>query len=439
MYSILHVDNSIFFKRILEEVAEDNQFKLYSETSPGKALKILEENKIDLVITGLELKEMNGMDFIRYMNKSDFRRIPKVILSSNDTVEIRKKADALGVMDVLQKDISLNSLYAFFERIKNQRAVKRALESMAIAVVEPGDEGIREIQEIFKKENINNVSYFKDVDTINQCAHRFSVYLINITSLGRSTEKMIIDIRRENMNAIIIAMSDAYETESVSNILLAGADDYIIQPINHKVFMARVNANVRLQMHLEKIEHQNEELERINSELNRLVITDGLTGLFNHKYTIERLGVEIEKASRYKRNLVLLMMDIDHFKQVNDTYGHQLGDQVLTKVSETIRYNLRKVDIVGRYGGEEFLVILPEADLEKGVQAGEKIRGLIEGLTFDDPNLRVTISGGICAWNKEDVSDLIRTADEYLYMAKEMGRNQMIHAPEIREESVKIL
>ncbi len=117
------------------------------------------------------------------------------------------------------------------------------------------------------------------------------------------------------MNAIIIAVSDEYETESVSNVLLAGADDFSIQPLNRKIFMARVNANVRLQMHLEEIEHKNLELERINTELNRLVITDGLTGLFNHKYTIERLELEIEKASRYDRKLAVMMMDIDHFKK----------------------------------------------------------------------------------------------------------------------------
>ena len=438
MYSILHVDNSIFFKKILEKVARDNQFQLVSVTTPDQALDALGQKSYDLIITGLELRGMNGIDFIKHLNKSAYKEVSKVILTSNDTVEIRKEADELGVMDVLQKDISLNSLYIFIERIKNMHAVKRALETMSVAVLEPNINAARNIRSIFKREGILNVQYFKSLDRFMNTEKKFSLFIININTLNYSCEKLIIDIRRENMSAIIIVVSDEYETESVSNVLLAGADDFSIQPLDRKIFMARVNANVRLQMHLEEIEDKNHELERINTELNRLVITDGLTGLFNHKYTIERLELEIEKASRYDRKLAVMMMDIDHFKKVNDTFGHQSGDEVLVKVAEAIQHNLRKVDIVGRYGGEEFLIILPETDLIKGQQTADKIRRVIKELEFEADGLSITISGGLCAWESENVTSLIRKADELLYNAKHYGRDQIVIQQSTKMESIEI-
>ncbi len=163
-------------KKILEKVARDNQFQLVSVTTPDQALDALGQRSFDLIITGLELRGMNGIDFIKYLNKSAYKEVSKVILTSNDTVEIRKEADELGVMDVLQKDISLNSLYIFIERIKNMHAVKRALETMSVAVLEPNINAARNIRSIFKREGILNVQYFKSLDRFVNTEKSFIVY-----------------------------------------------------------------------------------------------------------------------------------------------------------------------------------------------------------------------------------------------------------------------
>lgn len=159
--------------------------------------------------------------------------------------------------------------------------------------------------------------------------------------------------------------------------------------------------------------------------LERLSVTDGLTVLYNHKYTIEKLEQEMEKARRYERPLSIIMFDVDHFKIINDNYGHQEGDRVLIGVADLMKRSLRGSDIIGRYGGEEFLAVLPETSLELARAAAERIRADMESWPWELENLRVTLSGGVKEMGYETLSELIDDADKLLYMAKENGRNRI--------------
>ncbi|HEX9744257.1 MAG TPA: sensor domain-containing diguanylate cyclase [bacterium] len=162
----------------------------------------------------------------------------------------------------------------------------------------------------------------------------------------------------------------------------------------------------------------------------QLATTDGMTGLYNHRYFQEALTRELSRSARYGAPITLLYTDIDHFKKFNDTYGHQVGDEVLKLVARTIRRNLRDSDIACRYGGEELVAILPDTPLEGGFAAAEKIRKSIESLIFpvDGKNVRITMSIGVSEYprNARDKQSLIETADGALYIAKEGGRNQTI-------------
>jgi diguanylate cyclase (GGDEF)-like protein len=176
----------------------------------------------------------------------------------------------------------------------------------------------------------------------------------------------------------------------------------------------------------------------------QLATTDGMTGLFNHRYFQEALSREISRSRRYGDPVSLLYMDIDHFKKFNDTYGHQIGDEVLKVVAATITRNLRDTDIPCRYGGEELVAILPGTPLEGGFAAGEKIRKAIESLKFpvSGKNVKITISAGVSCYplNADNKQSLIEAADGALYVAKESGRNQSRiseadpYAREIEEE-----
>jgi diguanylate cyclase len=166
-------------------------------------------------------------------------------------------------------------------------------------------------------------------------------------------------------------------------------------------------------------------IEEQNKKLTEMVNLDYLTKIFNRKGLNEKLESEIARINRYNGCLSVLMMDIDHFKAINDKHGHLAGDLVLKKVSETIKENAREGDIVGRYGGEEFMIILPECTSEQGFAVAERIRKSIQESVFTD-GIKVTISGGIKEYKGEAIDKLIDGADKLLYRAKNNGRNQIV-------------
>jgi len=163
-----------------------------------------------------------------------------------------------------------------------------------------------------------------------------------------------------------------------------------------------------------------DQLKNQNDELEILAITDRLTGLYNRIKLDQSLQNEIKRFERYGHTLSVIIMDIDHFKKINDTYGHQTGDEVLKKVSATLTGNFRQVDIIGRWGGEEFLIICPETPIQCVTKIAEKLRQKIKSCSFDQ-NIMVTASFGVSeiAANERD-SDIIQKADDALYRAKKM-------------------
>jgi diguanylate cyclase (GGDEF)-like protein len=178
-----------------------------------------------------------------------------------------------------------------------------------------------------------------------------------------------------------------------------------------------------------KIEKLNRELEEKvrarTKELRKMVITDELTGLFNRRRILELLEKELAKCRRYQRNLSVIMMDLDFFKDINDSYGHQFGDKVLKKIGYILQENTRKLDLVGRYGGEEFLLILPETELEKASLVAEKLRQKIKKAEIKGQDLRLTASFGTAQFDDDLSHQLIKKADDLLYKAKAKGRDRV--------------
>jgi diguanylate cyclase (GGDEF)-like protein len=175
-----------------------------------------------------------------------------------------------------------------------------------------------------------------------------------------------------------------------------------------------------------------------NSQLykltTRLSITDELTGLFNYRYLQQRLDDEIERAKRYSRSLSMLMLDADDFKRFNDTYGHIAGDQALAEIGQVLRAAVREIDVVCRYGGEEFSVVLPETDAEGAFVVAEKVREAVASHSFADGDgnrgVHVTVSIGLATFpsSAADREELLRQADDALYQAKHLGRDR-VRAP----------
>jgi diguanylate cyclase (GGDEF)-like protein len=227
-----------------------------------------------------------------------------------------------------------------------------------------------------------------------------------------------------NIPIVMVTARDSRE-ERVLGLSL-GASDYVAKPIEVEELYLRA-------LHQLRIRRLYKTLKGMVDLLNRLSITDPLTHLYNRRYFYEVLKKEFGRAVRYQTPLALLLGDIDHFKRINDRYGHQAGDQVLKEVGKILSYNLRSSDSAFRYGGEEFALILPGTDLQGACYAGERYRHEISRHTvsFEGETISLTISFGVVSYPEipaENEEEFVRKADLALYRAKEEGRNRVVSA-----------
>lgn len=205
-----------------------------------------------------------------------------------------------------------------------------------------------------------------------------------------------------------------------------------LQESENRIFEYNKNLEETVNERTKELIESRKELENINKQLHKekrilsnIAITDELTGLYNRNYLYQELEKEINYCKKNKKALSVIMIDIDYFKKINDTFGHVFGDTVLKKVSENIKTHLTSKDIACRYGGEEFIIILPEIDIESGLIIAEKIRKSIEKIKFDVEGLKTSISGGLAQYNGEAETEFIMKVDKLLYEAKRDGRNRI--------------
>ncbi|HUF26932.1 MAG TPA: diguanylate cyclase [Gemmatimonadaceae bacterium] len=240
----------------------------------------------------------------------------------------------------------------------------------------------------------------------------------------------------------IIMQTALDSTEHKVEGLDAGADDYITKPIEFAELRARVKSMLRIKRLQEEVAERERELREMNERLLFISRTDVLTGVDNRRHLEERLREMWEHAQRLREALGCVMCDLDKFKSVNDTYGHQAGDAVLRQFAQILTREAREIDRVGRYGGEEFMLLVPGISLDDAVTFAERVRKAVEEhtFTFDGGELKRTASFGVAAWPDAFLADceaLVKAADDALYVAKETGRNRVVRfgGPEFNEHT----
>jgi diguanylate cyclase (GGDEF)-like protein len=244
--------------------------------------------------------------------------------------------------------------------------------------------------------------------------------------VAESEVDAMIDLVAERMRDVFATFElDASTVKPYSQLLLEANAEL------RKLNLSYEQLVMELKQSQQRAEKLATELREANATLREMATRDGLTGLYNHRTFQDLLRREVAEAQRYRRPLSLVLFDIDHFKKVNDTYGHPAGDAVLREVSRVAAETARASDTVARYGGEEFAVVLPETDARGAVILAERIRRGIEALEIvcGAQRLRVTVSLGVCPWAPESPSDvvpnLVEVADKALYAAKHGGRNRV--------------
>ena len=240
--------------------------------------------------------------------------------------------------------------------------------------------------------------------------------------------------RGENWSAIIF-LSSMSEDEDVARGIEAGGDDYLMKPVSEVVLKAKIRAMRRLVEMQRALVDVSRQLNVANKELQRLSITDGLTGIANRRMFDEMLSREWRRCARMQKPLSLIMVDIDYFKQYNDNYGHQMGDACLKQVAEQVsRSASRPGDLATRYGGEEFALILGETDSNGAKWVANHIRQHVADLKLEhpaSPSHFLSVSCGVSTvvpGDKLSLETLLKTADHALYMAKTQGRDQVMAA-----------
>lgn len=236
----------------------------------------------------------------------------------------------------------------------------------------------------------------------------------------------MINSREDLRDLPIIMLTGRSEQKMKIRGLEEGACDYVTKPFDPGELLARVKVQL-------KILTLQDELKKTNHRLTEASNTDPLTGLYNRRYLMEFLECQLARSGRTQEPLSLLMIDIDHFKGVNDTYGHQVGDSVLKSVADVATASLRCYDIATRYGGEEFVLVLPGTELSGATIVAERVREAVQAITFHPPYEALTVMASIgiatlSSTQVDSIEDLLNRADEALYRAKEAGRNRIAAA-----------
>jgi diguanylate cyclase (GGDEF)-like protein len=252
--------------------------------------------------------------------------------------------------------------------------------------------------------------------------------------------QLLGEIKKLNDATQFIIMTSHASIDNSIAAIKQGAFDYILKPFEDldvvvdaaNRAMANLSAIREQQYMLNTLSRQNEELGALNTKFRELAIRDSLTGLFNRRHGEDRLFAEVDRAIKFKRQLSLLFIDLDHFKFFNDTHGHQAGDEVLHSLGKLMNDAARDTDTVARWGGEEFIIITPESDEQQACELAESIRKQVASFAFphadQQPLGYVSLSVGVATLSEDidNADELVGQADKAVYKAKESGRNRTV-------------
>ena len=365
----------------------------------------------DALILDISLpdEEQTGLEYIADFQKSLDEAIPVLVLTSHNSFDHHLQAVRIGARGYFVKPLNTAALEARLQRLL---AVRRR-EAFRVLIVDD-DQLLAEHYALVLQGAGLRAEILLDPSQIYEGLNRFrpDVVLLDVLMPDCSGPELaqLIRLQDEWLSVPIIYLSSETDSERQLAALVKGGDDFLTKPITDTALIVAVFARAQRAR-----------------QLADMMTKDSLTGLLQHARVKERLSHELQRSERTGEPLSVVMLDIDHFKKVNDSYGHLIGDQVISSLANLLKQQLRKTDIIGRYGGEEFLLILPDCNQEQAFGLVEQIRQSFASLpfSFDYQNFHCTFSAGISqAKAADETNQLIDQADKALYCSKHAGRNQ---------------
>jgi two-component system, cell cycle response regulator len=434
--TILVVDDSSTICTIIKNELTEVGYEVVTAKNGIEALSFIEwmEKMPAMITLDIDMPVMGGFEVCERLlgghedpdeKKQKMAKIPILFVSANDTIENRRKGFKLEVIDFISKP---------FKRGDITRAVEKVLKpekefiGMRALVVDDSAGVRRMIRRLLKRNGIEVSEAQNGLQALQLVENQTETFDIVITDYFMpemcGDELCRLLRQREDMKQVPQFFVSAFDDrDSTLEFFKAGASDYLRKPFIEEELQAKIEIHLRAKKYVN-------ELEKLNRKLENLAVRDGLTGLYNRRYLKEELDRLFSQTIRYNLELSCILLDLDYFKKINDTYGHAFGDLVLVQFAEILKKRVRKADIAARYGGEEFVVLLPGTNSSGAACLAEKIRSLTSQHIFSDgiTSTHVHISVGISSWKvdkPENPDKLVSFADEALYTAKESGRNRV--------------
>ncbi|HET7681922.1 MAG TPA: PleD family two-component system response regulator [Xanthobacteraceae bacterium] len=448
---ILVVDDIAANVKLLDARLSAEYFDVLTAMNGRDALAICERAECDVVLLDVMMPGLDGFEVCRQLKSNPAtHHIPVVMVTALDQASDRVRGLDAGADDFLTKPVSDVALVA---RVRSLARLKmmtdelrmRAVTSKEIGIQHPEREAVSDQGRQGRILLIDDrpASHERIAAMLNE-EHAVEVESDPNDALFRAAEGpydlVIVSLALENFDGLrlcsqlrsldrtrnvpVLAISEGDSNARLVRGLEIGVNDYLMRPIDKNELLARVRTQIRKKRYTERL--------RDNVQMSiEMAITDPLTGLYNRRYMESHLGSLLEQAVSRKKPLTVLVLDIDYFKAINDTHGHDAGDEVLREFSFRIKKSIRGIDLACRYGGEEFVVVMPETDLTVATMVAERLRRRIATEPFPiqdgSRSIEVTISIGISALGREDTAaNILKRADAALYRAKRDGRNRVV-------------
>jgi two-component system cell cycle response regulator len=448
---VLVVDDILSNVKLLEAKLSAEYFEVVSAYNGVDALARMDEQTPDIVLLDVMMPGMDGFEVCRRIKANPkTAHVPVVMVTALDQPSDRVAGLDAGADDFLTKPVDDAALFA---RVRSLVRLKMMTDELRMRETTGESMGLLNPTDTLLDANptgriliiedrpesvawftgaLQQVHEIASVDTFEEALVRvrggdYDLIVISLSMRGFDGLRLCSQLRSlpEVRNVPILVVVTDGDRRKLTQALEMGVNDYLTRPVDRNELVARVRTQLRKKRYADRL--------RRNMQLSlEMAITDQLTGLHNRRYMASHLDNLMAAAGNCGKPLAFVIMDIDYFKAVNDTYGHDIGDEVLREFAHRIGANIRGIDLACRYGGEEFVVVMPETDAAFAYAVAERLRKSIETTPIDisraPGSINITISIGIAAseGNGDTAEALLRRADQALYSAKRSGRNRVV-------------